>query len=102
MGERGNFRPRRLDGGGIDARRDNADFGARVGKNFTPGIDNQGVSIGLPPAFVFAALPAGMDITTILDRAGAQEAVPMSLARRTGKGRGQGQKLRAALSQGPE
>jgi len=54
----------------VDLGHDEAGRFARIGKNFSPGIDDQRVPVGLAPARMLAALGGREDVTPGLNRPG--------------------------------
>jgi len=76
--------------GRIDRGDDNSWHIAAIRENPAPGIDDQRVAIGGPATTMGTALARSKDEAAGLDRAGAQEDMPMRLPRGTGEGGGNG------------
>src|ERR1700748_3165876 len=69
--------PRIRDSSRIDVRHDHAGFGPGLRQYLAPGCDDQRVTISLAAIGMRAALRRRDDESTVLDRAGPQQRVPV-------------------------
>src|SRR5256885_656579 len=72
----------------VDAGHDHAGPGGALGDDLAPGIDHHAVPVRAPAVRVLASLGRGEHPREVLDRAGAQQRLPMRAPRGRGEGRG--------------
>ena len=73
-----------------------------LGEHRPPGVDDRRVAVGVEVGRRLADLVGGDDEGLVLDRAGAQQDLPVVAAGRRGEGRGDGDQAGAAHGEDPE
>src|SRR5712691_3619283 len=83
----------------VDARGDDPDFLAAIGQHLAPRIDDQRMAVALAPGRVLAPLRRREDKAAILNRAGAQQHMPVRPAGRYREHRRYGEEIGSGLRQ---
>ncbi len=101
MGQAGDFPSRLGDFGGVDFGQNKARLLPGVGQNLAPGIDDEGMAIGLTVPGMASALGGRDYEATGLNRPRSLQNMPMGFPGGAGKSGGNGQKIGPGFSQRP-